>query len=387
MHLTGEEERALDGEYGEALGAAYRVLVAVGGLLDAPRLIPVKSVHVSGVNYANMGDAGLEFLEEFSREARVSVPTTVNPCGVDVWSPGPYIPGSFLEKQRRMVDAYLRMGCRESFSCIPYESENRPPPGSHVSWAESSASIYANSILGVWTNRESGLSALASAVTGKTPEGGIHIEENRRPGYQLIVDARLDDPIDYGLAAYYAAGKTSAYTISFQGIPEPGPQAAKQMAAAIGAAGSSSMFVISGERLKGVDVDVFSGEQLLRLRMELGGPLEVEGSIVILGCPFYGLEEMRSLSAMVEGRVARVPIFLQTSKSIYGEAEELGLVDSLSSSGVTILKGACYTLAPIDRWIGADHVYTDSIKAVHYMRMRGIDARLASLREIALLFT
>src|SRR3989441_10204714 len=95
------------------------------------------------------------------------------------------IPEGFAAKQRRIADAYRRMGVRESFSCTPYLIGLRPRRGEHVAWAESSAACFANSVLGGRTNREGGPSALASAVTGLTPNYGLHLHENR-PGPALL---------------------------------------------------------------------------------------------------------------------------------------------------------------------------------------------------------
>src|SRR3989454_1907011 len=107
-----------------------------------------------------VGDPGLEFIEDFARDARIAVPATVNPLGMDLdrWRDHG-IPEEFAAKQRRIADAYRRMGVRESFSCTPYLIGNRPEFGEHVAWAESSAACFANSVLGARTNREGGPSA------------------------------------------------------------------------------------------------------------------------------------------------------------------------------------------------------------------------------------
>ena len=67
MYLTREEEKALAGEYGECIETAYRILVAVGKVSNASRLVPISSAHVSGVTYHMLGEVGAQFLEEFSR--------------------------------------------------------------------------------------------------------------------------------------------------------------------------------------------------------------------------------------------------------------------------------------------------------------------------------
>ena len=382
MDLTREEERAASGEMGEALAAAYRVLLAIGELMEARRLIPIASAHLSGVNYANIGDPGLEFLERFSGSARVSVPTTVNPCGADLYEPPAHVPRDFLRKQAAIRDAYLRMGCAESFTCAPYELENLPPPNSHVSWAESSAAIFANSELGLFTNRESGISALAAAVAGRTPEGGMHLAENRVPRYALRVSAPLGDYLDYQLMAYYAASRTSADVIAFVGVPRPPRGVLKLMAAAVGAAGPSSMFVFSDSPPPGAEAETLSGEDLARLRREMSGsgPVEARGSIAILGCPFYGPAELSSLAGILAGRRFVGRLFVQISRAVEAAAPEAA--SAIRGSGATLLRCACYPLSPADEWLGASAVYTDSMKAVHYLRKRGVNAYLRSAEEI-----
>ena len=84
LELTQEEESALKGEQGEIMQMAYRILVATGEATDAEKLIPIKWAHLSGVNYNTIGDAGEEFLSTISKEARVTVKTTLNPMGFDI---------------------------------------------------------------------------------------------------------------------------------------------------------------------------------------------------------------------------------------------------------------------------------------------------------------
>ncbi|HTD80929.1 MAG TPA: aconitase X, partial [Thermoplasmata archaeon] len=149
---------------------SMRLLIALGEIYEADRLIPIASAHIAGASYKMVGDPGLEFIEDFAKDANVVVPSTVNPLGMDLdrWREQG-IPQAFAAKQRRIADAYRRMGVLPSFSCTPYLIGLRPRRGEHVAWAESSAACFANSVLGARTNREGGPSALASAVTGITP--------------------------------------------------------------------------------------------------------------------------------------------------------------------------------------------------------------------------
>src|SRR6266705_4796371 len=139
MRLTRAQQHLLD-DGTESQRKAMQILLAVGRLAGAPRLVSITSAHVSGVSYKMIGDPGLEFLEDFARDARVSVPTTVNPLGTDLaqWQ-ALDVPPTFAEKQGRIARAYEAMGVRPTYSCTPYDELPRPTLGEHLAWAESNA--------------------------------------------------------------------------------------------------------------------------------------------------------------------------------------------------------------------------------------------------------
>jgi len=151
------------------------ILSALGDIFGAEKLIDVKSVQIAGVSYHNLQEAGLEFLEEMAKDGKVRVFTTLNPAGMDLqdWKKLGISP-DFAEKQLKVIEAFAKMGVKTTCTCTPYLIGNRPNLGDHVSWSESSAVAFANSVLGAYTNREGGPSALASALTGKTPETTGH---------------------------------------------------------------------------------------------------------------------------------------------------------------------------------------------------------------------
>src|SRR2546427_12392259 len=83
MRLTRADRHLLD-EGTDVQRKAMGILLTVGRLVEAARLVPITSAHVSGASYKMIGDPGLEFLEDFAQTARVSVPTTVNPLRTDL---------------------------------------------------------------------------------------------------------------------------------------------------------------------------------------------------------------------------------------------------------------------------------------------------------------
>src|SRR5512137_2879228 len=200
MKLTREEQEFLDGRHGPAARKAMEILAALGTIYGAERLVPVTSVQIAGVSYDNLGEAGLQFLSEMADGGgRARVLTTLNPAGMDVENPEALgIPAEFAEKQRRVIDAFAHMRVVTTCSCTPYLFGNLPHFGEHIAWAESSAVCYANSVLGARTNREGGPSALAAALTGRTPEHGLHLDEARRPEVLVEVQTPLVDEVDHG---------------------------------------------------------------------------------------------------------------------------------------------------------------------------------------------
>ena len=92
----------------------------------------------------------------------------------------------FLEHNQEIVAQYSRLGVRPTQSCIPYEWEGVVTEGT-AAWAESNAICFGNSYCGLQTNRESGLSALACALTGYAPYYGLLTEEARKPNLEVTV--------------------------------------------------------------------------------------------------------------------------------------------------------------------------------------------------------
>ncbi|TFH46963.1 MAG: DUF521 domain-containing protein, partial [Lysobacterales bacterium] len=119
MRLTQEEQATLAGQRGLAEKRALEIIVTLGRVYGAERLIPVESVQVAGVSFRNLGDAGLEFLQDWASEgAHVRVPTTLNPSGMDheQWQ-RQGCSQTFAAKQMQVVSAYQAMGIEPTCTC------------------------------------------------------------------------------------------------------------------------------------------------------------------------------------------------------------------------------------------------------------------------------
>ncbi|MEB3825136.1 MAG: aconitase X catalytic domain-containing protein, partial [Desulfurococcales archaeon] len=220
LYLTREEERIYNGEYGEALQKAIRVIVKVGEALGASRLIRIRHAHVSGISYNNIGDAGLGFIEDLYRSgARFKVETTINPVGTDMDNPYivPGVTPEFVSKQAKIIKYLSAMGAKPVMTCTPYYVDTIKP-GWHLAWGESSAVAYANSVIGAWTNREGGPLALLAGILGKTYYAGVHLPENRLPRTRIVVEKYVEDQAYAGIIGKLVAEKTRRKPPLVQGL-------------------------------------------------------------------------------------------------------------------------------------------------------------------------
>ena len=149
MRLSQAESRMLSGKEGYATKKCMEILVALGEIYGAERLISISSAQVSGVSYKNLGDAGIEFLKELAVDGRARVKSTLNPAGMDLkcWKEQG-IEEHFARKQLEVIEAYTKLGLEAACTCTPYLAGNLPAFSDHIAWSESSAVVYANSVLG-----------------------------------------------------------------------------------------------------------------------------------------------------------------------------------------------------------------------------------------------
>ena len=201
LRLTREEQGMLDGAQGPGVQRAMQIVATLGRIYGAADLAPISHAQIAGVSYKNLGDAGVQFLSEWADEgARVRVPATLNPMGMERgrWQSWGIAP-EFANPQLSAIAAFVKMGVTPTMSCTPYLfPEYRPRCGDVLAWAESSAVVYANSVIGARTNREGGPSALAAAIVGRTARYGYHLDENRRASHIVEVRCPVRSVADFG---------------------------------------------------------------------------------------------------------------------------------------------------------------------------------------------
>lgn len=368
MHLTKEEEWVLRGKSGEVKRKAMELLVTLGDLANADRLIEIGSVQISGASYKTISDAGVDFLEEFAKDAKVIENTTLNPIGMDRenWK-RMRIRESFAKSQLRVLEAYEKMGVKMTCTCTPYFIGNRPSPGEHIAWAESSAVVFANSVLGARTNKEGGPSALAAAILGKTPYCGLHIEENRVPTVSIRVDFEMT-PDDYTLLGHSIGGKIKQKVPLITGIA-PTEDEHKALGAAMAASGAASIYHFRKEYSDCKEFDTIEERiaierhDLEESRRKLSTAAD-NPDIIAIGCPHLSKNELREMADYLRNRepAKKCDAWFCVSRDIANECPEE--VKILSRFG-QVACDTCMVVAPLEDF--SKIAATDSAKAGVYL--------------------
>jgi len=378
VHLTREEEDALDEKHGQSISMAYKILLSIGKATNAERLIPVDWVHLSGVNYNTIGESGVNFLTKYSQEARFVVPTTINPMGYDSQKQTK-LSNNFKRQQGEIVKAYEKMGSIPSFSCVPYEVFQLPDREHNVSFAESNAAVMANSVFGLLTNKESSLSALASAVTGKAPYSDLRINRIRNPKIKIKVETELNTELDYGVLGYFSGKSVKESCVSFGDYTSNiDMYKTKSLAAALGTSGACGMFsnkVINGESIS------FGKEEAKSVMDELN--TTESGDVIALGSPQLGMYELKLLSNMIGDKKFSKKCMIFCPRSIYEKASNSGIAQRLENAGANLICDACTCLSPLLTHEEYDGAITNSVKAAHYLnKSNGVSVCLDDLRSI-----
>jgi len=380
MQLLPEEEAILAGESGETRQQMMEILVALGKVFSAERLVPIRSAQVSGASYKTIGEAGLEWLSLL--DARVSVPTVLNPVGMDrfLWREMGISP-DFAKKQDAVIGAYERLGVKLECTCTPYYIY-QTRFGDHLAWSESSAVAYANSVIGARTNREGGPSALAAAIIGKTPEYGLHRVSERKPQVVVTVEgaAGWNETALYGALGYHA-GKSIGDKIPLLRGLRPKRDQLKALGAAMAASGAVALFHVEGITpearifeydLSGLDAITVESEEILSLMQEI--PVDA----VALGCPHCSSEELRQIAGLLEGRKVTLPLYIFAARKVIEATPDA--VAAIERSGGRVYADTCMVVSPALEKYGA--IMVNSGKAFAYVpNMCGAMVRLGSTEE------
>ena len=378
MKLNQEEKDMLEGKFGKATQKSMEILTTLGEIFEAEDMIEVHGVQIAGVSYANLGEAGLEYLTEMAEDGKVKVLTTLNPAGMDRenWQVLG-IDEEFAINQNRAIDAFAKMRIITTCSCTPYLIGNAPHYGQHIAWAESSAVCYSNSVIGARTNREGGPSALAAALTGRTPNYGYHLEKNRHGQVLVSINAPIKGTDEFGVLGKIIGdklvelGKKIPY---ITGIPSATVEELKSFCASVATYGGTALF-----HMEDITPEYNKYQKPSEITFEINqndldsarGELIDDGieiDFVSVGCPHASIHEISNLAKFLDGKKVKKEFWITTARPTKKLADEAGYTKIIEGAGAKFAADTCCVVAPIKgRFKG---IMVDSAKACYYGRAK-----------------
>jgi hypothetical protein len=386
----------LRGEMGEARQFAMEIASKVGDAVGADQLVPIKSAHVLA-HYSSLHDAGVEVLERFAGAGgKFAVPTSVDPASIDLQNWRSFgIPESYATQQFRLCDAYARMGGMRCWTCAQYQVCNFPKEGEVVAWAESSAVVFANSVLGSRSNKITAGMDVACAVLGLTPHFGMLLEENRRAGVSFRLSLKGLTDLDFRSIGFFIGRNAGARVPALLGLPiSVTSDQIKHLGAAAAAAGPVTMIhfpgitpgsktvseAAGGERVEEVEI---TRSVLGEIEADLNQTSELP-DLVAFGVPHLSANELGELARMLEGRKLKggVRMYAYTSSQAYDMAERTGISGTIEQAGARISQSTDAEISPL-KALGFDTVLTNSAKLAEIVSSEGeVSVGYASQREI-----
>lgn len=373
MILTEKQQAILNGSEGEAMAKVMKTLVMYGDAFNAEKMVPVTSKYNHLVTSFGLGiiapvyelmdkliDAGLVSKQKFSADPRPYDPN---------------VPADFLKKlifkkfmynkQDFYEDQLQKLGLlnKDAFTCACYMNEvgNTPKKGEVLSWSESSAVVYANSVLGARCNRNSGIMDLMGSIAGCVPYFGLLTDEGRKADWIIRVqtkkkpEAQLlgsaigmkvmeDVPYVYGLNEWlgdelddaaktylkdFGAATASNGAVGLYHIDKLTPEAKEQGEALVKA--NAKVYVIDDAEL----------ERVKNNYPVIWKNKDAKPKLCFLGCPHMSLEQLKTWTVNVERSLKEagnakvlIPTVFTAAPAVLKEFEKTEYAARLKKTGV-----------------------------------------------------
>jgi predicted aconitase len=398
MHINAADQVLLDGGAGRASAMAMRIIISMGTILGAKKLISVSSAHIDSCLYH--GISGVEFAEHLlALGGRVTVPSSLNVGAMDLKHPEKIrLAGRDREYAKRLMNAYVAMGCSPTWTCAPYQAGHRPKTGQNIAWAESNAVVFANSVLGARTNRYGDFMDICCAITGRVPETGLHIKENRFA--TIEIDTRnLSSELKRSDVFYAVLGSWLGRTVGsdiavFTGLPgSVSEDQMKALGASAASSGGVALFHIAGVTPEAATVEQalnnrparcqiqLTADQLASERDRLSTATTTHLDVIAVGSPHFSVQEFQSVLKLLNGRKCSIPIIACTSRHVMEQLERLDYMKLLSDAGIDLIVDTCVVVTPIFPQ-SKGILMTNSGKFAHYSpSLTGHEVVFGSLEE------
>lgn len=373
MQLTPQQQALLDGAQGETMAKVVKTLVMYGDTFGAQRMVPVTSEY--GHTVISFGLAVMKPVYDLYDRLIESGLTSGQKFTADPLPLDKHVPTSLLEdivfrkimytQQDRYEQQLKKLGITadNAYTCTCYLDQvgNTPKQGDILSWAESSAVVYANSVLGARCNRNSGMLELMGSIAGFVPEFGLLTDEGRkahwlvevkcarRPEAQLLgsaigmkvmedvpyvvgLDKWLGTELDDAACTYlkdFGAATASNGAVGLYHIANLTPEA-KELGEALIAPGAR-LYVIDDQELQ---------------RIQDGYPVvwknrDAQPKLCFMGCPHMSLEQLKTWTDRVEASLAEagrskvcIPTVFTAAPAVLKEFEKTPYAARLKKTGV-----------------------------------------------------
>ena len=375
MKLTPEQQAMLNGEKGETMAKVVKTLVMYGDAFGAERMVPVTSKY--GHTVISFGLKAIKPVYELYDQLIDASLTSAQKFTADPRPIDDNIPTSLLEDivfkkimythQASYEEQLKKLGIKgeDDYTCTCYMDEvgNKPAKGEVLSWAESSAVVYANSVLGARCNRNSGIIELMGSVAGFVPEFGLLTDEGRKatwiievkcekkPEAQLLgsaigmkvmeevpyikgLDKWLGTELTDGVCAYlkdFGAATASNGSVGLYHIEKLTPEAKEQ-----------------GEALikEGAQVYVIDDAELERVKASypiIWKNKDAKPELCFVGCPHMSVQQLKDWTDAIEEKLranglskVTVPTVFTAAPAVIKALNGTVYLDKLATYGVVV---------------------------------------------------
>ena len=397
LELSDLDRELAGGAHGAAAAFAMRLLIRFADAVAARRFIAIELAHVDGCLY--LGRASLDFVERMAAlGGKVRAPTSLNVGSLDLIHPELFRGSDEVRVNgARLMRAHVELGCAPTFTCAPYQTAHRPRFGAQIAWGESNAIVFANSVVGARTNRYGDFIDLCCAMTGRAPEYGLHLAQNRFARAFVQIDGIPDgwDAERVCVSVGHTIGQLCGSLVpAIVGLPADVDEDNLKALGAAASSGAVALFHVVGITPEAPDLETASGglapKLLLRLSADNlrasarslsdvadGAPL----AAVTLGTPHFSLAEFARLMPLLDGPRPIVDIWVNCSRATLADLCARGWEQRLRAVGVTLVVDSCTYVTTLMR-VGAGAVMTNSGKCAYYAPANlGVEVAYGSLAE------
>jgi len=378
MYLSDIDKRMIYGEGGLANQFSMQILIRLGEIYGAKRMVPIKSAHV-GCVYPQFG-AAIEIMKKVDDlGGEFCVPTTanpiLNPINFNKWNELNE-PLKLQKLAKKQIAYVLKMGAIPVWTCTPYFEGNLPHYGEMISWEESSAVIFANSVLGARTNRTTIGVDIASSIVGRVPEYGLLLDRNRKANILIKLNFEPKSLFEYGTLGYIIGKLCGGKVPVIENLPEStNVNHLKVLGSSMATKGGISIFHAVGitpeartkeeafQNTKPEYEYVITRKNIKDSIIELNTAKNKKVDAIAIGCPHAGIEEIKELAILLSGKKINKDLHfcIFSSERTIELAKKMKFVNIIKGAGAKIFPGSCLVFQSTKLW-GWKSVATNSAK-------------------------